>query len=151
MNKAIIFSSFIIWIFYFNLLYLDVIDNHNIKTFKELIKSNKKTLSIIKFFLFILFIYFISFNNTLISELSFSSIFIFLLSDYININNKAIDFNYIFKNKKYLVILIIIILIPLIFYLITKNLEITYLIMFIFTFFIYYLVDSIKILFKSKK
>ncbi len=150
MNDAIILSTFAIWLFYFILLYLDVLDNHNIKSFNELFRLNFKALTIIKLFLFITFIYFISFNNSLISGLLFTFTFLFFLTEYLSDINNKIDFTYILKHKKYIFILFFLSVTPIIFFFLTNNLEITYLIMYALVFFIYIIVDIIKIFLKLK-
>ncbi len=150
LNKIISIFTFCIWLVYFYCVIKDAIKNNKINkktTLKTLFKQNyKKVFKIFPTFLILIFIIFSFFQNTLVNKMLFFTICFYLSIDFA-INNKIESISNTIKTDKFTyVIILCLISLPFLFYFLTSKLKYTYIWLFIYAYFAYFIVATIKLL-----
>lgn len=150
MSAVVIYSTFVIWLLYYLLLCKNALKeisfDKETKYLKWLKKNFYNVFKIMTLLLIMLFIYFMKFNNELVNKILFFTINLYLYIDliYVDANTKKkLKFNK--SNKIIFALLIIASTIPFIYYFFTHNLAITYLFLFLYSYFSYFLVLIMQI------
>ncbi len=149
MNKIVIYASFFLWIIYFLSLCLKAYKNtdiHNFNNYFEWFKINyKKSFQISALILILMYIVFANFGNKTVDKLLFLTINLYLYVDFI-CENKDVFKNFKWRNySKYTYIfLIFVAILPFEYYFLYKGLAITYIWLFLYVLFAYYIIGAIK-------
>ncbi len=150
MNKIISIFTFVIWFCYFLHVIKYLLANIKITkktTIKDLIFRNyKKVFKILPTIFILIFFIFSNFHNNLVNKMLFFTINLYFFVDFIMENKNIDSLHKCFKkNKLEYIIIFIIAFLPIIFYFLTNKLKITYFWLFIYTYFAYFIVASIKL------
>lgn len=150
MDVFIIYSTFVLWFLYYLLLcknaLKEIIFDRDTKYLKWLKKNFYNVFKIMTLLLIMLFVYFMKFNNELVNKILFFTINLYLYIDLIYVDgNKKKKLKMHRTNKIIFALLILISTIPFIYYFITYNLAVTYLLLFLYAYFSYFLVLVMQI------
>ena len=145
-NKIIIFLTFIPWIVIYLKYCLSKLSDNNKLSIKYLKSNIFKIFRLDLLVLIIIFFYYASFNKGFVNEYLFAvfNIYLFVNSFYENHNIKK---GMLKKEIFPLIIMLILMIIPIIYYIFSKNLILTYKVMFIYLF----LENIVVLIFKNVK
>lgn len=141
MDAVIIYLTFITWLLNYLLRSKNALKEINFKKDPKYLNWFKKNFKIMPLLLILLFIFFMNFDNEIVNKILFFTINLYLYIDLIHedkISKKKLKFTS--KNKIIFLLILLISIIPFIYFYLTKNLSITYLLLFIYSYFAYLLV-----------